>query len=153
MNSNPPSDHQIAKTSTRSVLLREYMRKIENTDTLPDDLQPVLLGLMGEVGSIMSAAKKLRREPSVYPGYQQIFEEEFGDTLWYFAALCRRLGAGVDGILSEALNPNEFETIVAASDLVEGPISHISSVGVLPPLNETFLELGKATSACLMSVV
>ena len=150
MNSNPPSDHQIAKTSTRSVLLREYMRKIENTDTLPDDdLQPVLLGLMGEVGSIMSAAKKLRREPSVYPGYQQIFEEEFGDTLWYFAALCRRLGAGVDGILSEAVNPNDFETVVAASDLVEGPISHISSVRASPPLIETFLELGKATSALL----
>ena len=150
MNSSPSSDHQSVETSTRSVLLRDYMREIENTDTLPnDDLQPVLLGLMGEVGSIMAVAKKLRREPSAYPGYQQIFEEEFGDTLWYFTTLCRRLGAGVDEILSETVNPNEFETVVAASDLVEGPISHISSARVSPILNETFLELSKATSALL----
>lgn len=150
MNSNPPSDHQIVKTLSHSVLLRDYMREIENTDTLPGhDLQPVLLGLMGEVGSIMAVAKKLRREPSAYPGYQQIFEEEYGDTLWYFATLCSRLGVGVDEILSETVNSNEFETVVAASDLAEGPISHISSSRVSPTLSKTFLELGKATSALL----
>jgi hypothetical protein len=41
------------------ILLRDYSGRVEETDKLPQhDLQPVLYGLFGEVGSIMSAAKK-----------------------------------------------------------------------------------------------
>ena len=49
--------------SQHRSLLTDYMREVEPTDRLPpDDLQPVLLGLFGEVGSIMATAKKFHRE-------------------------------------------------------------------------------------------
>jgi NTP pyrophosphatase (non-canonical NTP hydrolase) len=89
------------KSPQRSVLLTDYMSQIEPTDKLPpDDLQPILLGLFGEVGSIMATAKKFRREGEAYAGYRWAVEEEFGDALWYFTALCRRLGIRVDEILA-----------------------------------------------------
>jgi hypothetical protein len=47
------------KSLHSSILLTEYMNRVEPTDTLSTaELQPVLLGLFGEVGSIMATAKK-----------------------------------------------------------------------------------------------
>ena len=83
------------------------------------------------------------------PGYQQAVEEEFGDTLWYFTALCRRLGIGVDTFLSKAANQDGYSKCIAASDLLDSPVSNISSVSALPTLDETLLNLGEATAALL----
>ena len=151
MNSNPASTNQENKaTSKGSMLICDYMQQIGSTDRLPEDnLQPVLMGLFGEVGSIMTTAKKYYREKEVYTGYQQAVEEEFGDALWYFTALCRRLGIGVDTIISEAANQDGYSKSIAASDLLDGPVSHISSVSASSDLDKTFLNLGEATAALL----
>ena len=151
MNSNPASTNQENKaTSKGSMLICDYMQQVGSTDRLPEDnLQPVLMGLFGEVGSIMTTAKKYYREKEVYTGYQQAVEEEFGDALWYFTALCRRLGIGVDTIISEAANQDGYSKSIAASDLLDGPVSHISSVSASSDLDKTFLNLGEATAALL----
>ena len=151
MTSKPSSENQQNKGSSKhSILLRDYMRAIEPTDNLPqDNLHPVLMGLFGEVGSIMATAKKHLREKTAYAGYQQAVEEEFGDTFWYFTALCRRLGIDVDAILSETANQDGYIKTIAASDLLDGPVSNISSVSALPTLDETLLNLGEATAALL----
>ena len=82
-----------------ATLLRDYSRDITPTDMLPlDNLHPVLLGLFGEVGSVMTVAKKHRREREAYPEHQHAAEEEFGDVLWYLVTLCRRLGIHVDTV-------------------------------------------------------
>jgi NTP pyrophosphatase (non-canonical NTP hydrolase) len=134
----------------RSILLREYMKVIAPTDRLPpSDLRPVLMGLFGEVGSIMATAKKLHREKAAYAGYQHAVEEEFGDALWYLTALCRRLGVGLDEVLSDAASGEGYCKIIAASDLVDGPVSHISSIDALPSLDESLLKLGNAAAALL----
>ena len=136
--------------SKPSILLRDYMRAIEPTDKLPqDNLNPILMGLFGEVGSIMTTAKKQLREKTAYSGYRQAVEEEFGDTLWYFTALCRRLGVGVDTIFSQVANQDGYIKIIAASDLPDGPVAHISSVQTSSDLDKTFMELGEATAALL----
>ena len=106
------------------------------------------MGLFGEVGSIMSTAKKFIREETAY-AYQHAVEEEFGDALWYFTTLCRRLGIGVDTILSKETNQVGYSKSIAASDLLESPISHVSSSVPLLPPNETLLNLGEATAALL----
>ena len=83
--------------STGSFLLSDYAREIADTDVLdPSEISPILQGLYGEVGGIMSTAKKHIREKSAYPGFKRAAEEEFGDTLWYLAALCRRLSIPLD---------------------------------------------------------
>jgi NTP pyrophosphatase (non-canonical NTP hydrolase) len=45
----------------------------------------VLLGLFGEVGSLLSALKKKQRDKDAFVAYHDEVIEELGDALWYFA--------------------------------------------------------------------
>ena len=93
-----------AYTSPPSSTLEGYLREIEPTDRLPEDqLDPVLMGLFGEVGGILAALKKQVREPAGY-SYDEVVEEEFGDALWYFAALCRRLSIPMESFVGYTSN-------------------------------------------------
>ena len=136
--------------SEGSILLQQYMREVEPTDKLPKDkLQPVLMGLFGEVGSVVTTAKKHMREDKAYVGYQEAVEEEFGDVLWYFTSLCRRLGVGVDGIFSSAIANGNFDKSLAACDLKDSPVSEVFSHKSLPSLDQAVTNLGKAISSLL----
>jgi hypothetical protein len=138
------------KSLHRSILLTDYMSQVAPTDELPsDDLQPVLLGLFGEVGSIMSTAKKFHREKDAYAGYRHAVEEEFGDALWYFTALCRRLNVRVDEILAAAASGEGYVSSVAANDLIESPISHVATPLAAPELDAALLQLGEAAAGLL----
>lgn len=109
------------------------MRQVEPTDTLsPHDLRPVLLGLFGEVGSIMATVKKLHREKKAYAGYRHAVIEEFGDALWYLTALCRRAKVGLDTIFSDVVAEEEGESALPALEL-----------------DSTLLNLGEAAAALL----
>jgi NTP pyrophosphatase (non-canonical NTP hydrolase) len=132
------------------MLMREYMDLTAETDRLPAaDVQSVLLGLFGEVGSIMASAKKLKREGVAYVGYREVVEEEFGDALWYLTALCRRLGVGVDEILAGASRNGNYRTLVAANDRIDGPLAEVSTALSVPSLEVALLELGKASADLL----
>src|SRR3984885_3409510 len=131
----------------RSILLTDYMSQVAPTDQLQaDDLQPVLLGLFGEVGSIMATAKKFHREKEAYAGYRHAVEEEFGDALWYFTALCRRLNVAMDEILAEAASGQGYSSPVAANDLIDSPISHVATPIAAPELDPALLQLGEAAA-------
>jgi NTP pyrophosphatase (non-canonical NTP hydrolase) len=131
----------------RSILLTDYVGQVEPTDTLPPhDVQPVLLGLFGEVGSIMATAKKLRREGSSFAGYRRTVEEEFGDVLWYLAALCRRLNLPLDEILAHGIDGEDYDRAIAANDLIESPISRVATPKITYELDTTLLELGEAAT-------
>ncbi len=131
-----------------TILLSEYNREVEPTDQLPrHDLLPLLYGLFGEVGSIMTTAKKHYRESEVYVGYQNAIEEEFGDTVWYLAALCRRLDVSIDQVFTGAASASDFA--VAATDLDVGPIASVALSRVSPDLNVALLRLGEAASNLL----
>ena len=114
------------------ILLSDYAREIQPTDRLPhDDIQPVLLGLFGEVGSVMAIAKKRHREDAAYWGYREALEEEFGDVLWYFTALCRRLGVGVDRVFAKTMLQGVYEDAFFGDDFADIPIPTI----ILKPMN------------------
>ena len=137
-------------TQARSILLIDYAQQIEPTDRLPlEDLQPVLLGLFGEVGSIMATAKKLHREGEAFAGYRQAVIEEFGDALWYLAAICRRLKTGIDKVFSEAIRAAGYEGALVASDTPEWPVAIANRVKTTPDLDSVLLKLGEATAALL----
>lgn len=139
------------ESQPRSILLAEYMSEVQPTDRLLfGELYPILLGLFGEVGSIMATAKKFHREKEAYSGYRHAVEEEFGDALWYFTALCRRLNTRMDDILSEAATGDEYSTLIAANDLVDGPISRIATPLTVPELDPALLVLGETTSSLLI---
>lgn len=139
---------QATAVPNRSALLREYREKIAPTDKLPqNDFRPVLLGLFGEVGSIMATAKKLHREQKAYVGYQYAAEEEFGDALWYFTALCKRLGLYVEDILLESPSGTKDGEIVAVANLAATPISDALQLRTLSLLDDTLLQLGESAAA------
>lgn len=77
-----------------SLGLNEFQRHTLLTDqnerTGIEGLRLPLLGLFGEVGSLLSALKKKRRDVESYIGYNDAIIEEFGDVLWYFANIASR---------------------------------------------------------------
>lgn len=95
-----------------NVRLSEYEDLNKLTDRLPyNEITPVLFGLFGEVGSVMSTSKKLIREKEAFEAdFSRDFEEELGDTLWYVVALCRRLKIHPLSLFSEFLDDKEFTT-------------------------------------------
>ena len=141
MNKSPPSTH---------ILLSEYEREVAPTDRFEDaDVTPILLGLFGEVGSVMSTSKKLHREKSAFAGYMRDVEEELGDTLWYVAALCRRLKIGLSDLFSEVLDGNGFTISVAANGDPSGPVAKVMNAADLAPLDSILLRLGEQSARLL----
>lgn len=139
--------------STGSLLLSDYASEIADTDVLdPSEISPILQGLYGEVGGIMSTAKKHIREKSAYPGFKRAAEEEFGDTLWYLAALCRRLSIPLDELFAEAASGDRFRTIGAASDMVEGAFAHVAMPTSTDSVDMTLFRLGRSAAGLLGTV-
>jgi len=134
----------------QTLLLREYACAIEATDRFrAEDIQPIVLGLFGEVGSMMSAVKKHRREGSAFIGFREAVEEECGDALWYLAALCRRMGLSVEEVFSDATRADNYSTAIAASDLPGWPVSELASVRDMPVLDDVLLALGRSAANLL----
>lgn len=140
-------------SSTNSnVLLSMYEHAIAPTDRFSDaDVTPILLGLFGEVGSVMTTSKKLHREKSAFPGYMRDVEEELGDTLWYVTALCRRLRLSLSDLFAEVLGNNNYSVHIAANSDPSHPIVQVMSASYLAPLDTVLLSLGEC-SACLLRI-
>ncbi len=134
-----------------SPLLSTYAAEIEATDVLcKSDLDTVLLGLFGEVGGVMSSAKKHVREKSAYPGFRKAAEEEFGDSLWYLAAICRRLNFTLESLFADAANHSDFKNVGAASDVAHGALAYIALPTTSPgSLDSTLVRLGQTAASLL----
>jgi hypothetical protein len=97
----------------------------------------------------MSAVKKHKREGPAFPGFRQAVEEEFGDALWYLAALCRRLGVNFEETFAEVARNGKYSTAIAASGLPGWPLSEVVSVTSMPKLDEVLLGLGRSAATLL----
>jgi len=139
-------------TSDTAEVVREltvYESAIEATDIIDrKQLRPIQHGLFGEVGGIMTAAKKLVRERTSYPGYLMAAEEEFGDTLWYFAALCRRRGVGLTDVLDVTVAP---KAAAARPRTSGGQVAGGPSTQPSDDLDGALMLLGRSAAALLDS--
>lgn len=131
-------------------LITEYEASIAATDVIaPNELRPIQQGLFGEVGGIMATAKKLVREGTGYLGYIKAAEEEFGDTLWYLAAMCRRRDASfvelVDGALAAlgAIPPSSTGTPEPRQGSSSPPKK------TAPDMDAALMNLGRAAADLL----
>lgn len=90
-----PSSHTIAG----------FAEQIARTDRRPpsDTLRIAILGIFGELGSLMSEVKKEIREGPSYLSYKSTLIEEAGDLLWYFGALAATLGHPLEELVSSAI--------------------------------------------------
>lgn len=129
--------------------LADYLQLVEPTDGMPPEIHPVLFGLYGEVGSVMATSKKYHREKQDYIGFRTAVVEEFGDVLWYFAAIGRRLDLPIDSIFSAAIDSAESDTTSVASDLAEWPLARASKITPAPTLDPALLKLGTEAASLL----
>ncbi len=91
-----------------------YQRAASQTDELANgDLGTPILGLFGEVGSLVAALKKKRREGPAFASYDAEVIEELGDVLWYLSTIASHanldLGKLVQSARRELTTGNETE--------------------------------------------
>jgi NTP pyrophosphatase (non-canonical NTP hydrolase) len=81
-------------TTQLQTFLERYQEAAARTDqNAVGGMQGVafpLLGLFGEVGTLLSALKKKQRDKDSYVGYSEVVLEEFGDVLWYLSNIASR---------------------------------------------------------------
>lgn len=132
---------------TPPLTLAAYQTQASRTDqrrAVDDALAFPLLGLFGEIGSLLSEVKKKQRDPVSYLGYEHSVVEEFGDVLWYLAAVASRghiplaeLGANLDRTLSDW--QSEPPTGLTFLDLQDAPPHRGASPS--PAFERTLLSL------------
>lgn len=89
----------MSRADEDGLTLGEYQRLAAATDLEADSEDPTvpLLGLVGEIGTLVAELKKKRRPDNVpHTGYEAIVQTEIGDILWYLAALARRAGVSLE---------------------------------------------------------
>ena len=93
----------------------------------------------------MATSKKLQREGNAYLGYREATEEEFGDALWYFAALCRRFNFNVEDIFEIAIS-GLGNKVISANDDETSPISEVISITKREAVDSILIDLGCVTA-------
>ena len=131
--------------SARSGLsIAEYECGSAQTDRFADDaLTPVQLGLFGEVGGLMATSKKYYREGAAYAAHRDAVIDEFGDTLWYLTALCRRLGHSLEEVVGEASRGDDITSDIVAGTLPNAPMVPVLKLGAPTAFDEVLVCLGE----------
>jgi NTP pyrophosphatase (non-canonical NTP hydrolase) len=113
---NVTGKQSLDKTNRLQDFLNEYQEAAARTDQsrcggMPGLAFP-LLGLFGEIGTLLSALKKKQRDRDSYVGYSEVVLEEFGDVLWYFSNVASRaslcIGDLVPRLFDERSNSNQW---------------------------------------------
>jgi hypothetical protein len=100
------------------VTAAEFEGHAAQTDQLTNgDLDTAVLGLVGEVGSLVSALKKKRRDTDGFFGYHDAVVEELGDVLWYVSAIARRGGTSLVEVVARASGVQGVAEAVRFDDL------------------------------------
>ncbi|MBD2499961.1 nucleoside triphosphate pyrophosphohydrolase family protein [Anabaena azotica] len=85
----------------------EYQRQALNTDQIPavenTELIIPLLGLVGEVGSLMTEYKKHLRDGQAHKLFEEGIAKELGDMLWYISNLASKFNLDLEEIAEDNL--------------------------------------------------
>lgn len=91
--------------TNESLTLTEYQRRSQRTDHFPqlsdDEIDPLLgplLGLAGEIGTLLAGYKKRLRDGAAYELFEDNVAEELGDILWYTTNVAEKAGLSLDEI-------------------------------------------------------
>ena len=140
----------IRAATENSTSIAEYEATCARSDQLDDDaLTSVRLGLFGEVGSLMATSKKYHREGQAYAAYKDDVVDEFGDALWYFAALCRRLGHSLEELLDVASQGDHEISNLTKGTLTNTPIASVRSFRKQTEIDDLLVTLGQEAANLL----
>ena len=101
--------------------IKEFQTRARLTDQNPDITWPSegpvkepkkhnvipLIGLVGEVGGLLSEYKKMLRDGTLHEHFPEQVAEELGDILWYVATVATKFGLDLDRIAKENLAKTE----------------------------------------------
>lgn len=102
--------------------LSEYQKRAAATDQTPSVAAAVregekpdptraevipLLGLVGEVGSLLGEYKKLLRDGETHRRFKDEVAEELGDILWYVATVASKYGLSLDDVAKQNIEKVE----------------------------------------------
>lgn len=103
---------------TQEVTVAEFETQAAATDKLdPNDTETPLLGLVGEVGSLLSALKKKRRDKDAFFGYHEAVVEELGDVLWYISRVAQHGGTSLAEALAQIAGGTAEAKVLRFEDL------------------------------------
>lgn len=98
----------VTRKTNRPIKLAEYQAIAKQTDRNKREglagLRFPLLGLFGEIGSLLSELKKKQRDKQSYYAYDKAVVEEFGDVLWYFSNIAGRASLTLEELAGLALH-------------------------------------------------
>lgn len=127
------------------LTINDYLRVVKETDRLPkNDLSSVLHGLFGEVGGIMAAAKKLKREPDIYSSFDKVILEEFGDAFWYLCCLSLRIGVDMVSVFLNMPNKTDLKPDIILGN-GSAPMSFNYSAQFDGDFDNALVKLGQLT--------
>ena len=109
----------MTQAKIQRVMAEDFERSAAASDRLGRDIDTAILGLVGEVGSLVSALKKKRRDTDGFLGYHDAVLEELGDVLWYVSAVARRGGTSLSDVLARAANPTQATSSVMLGSLAQ----------------------------------
>lgn len=116
--------------------LQVFTNQVVRTDRRkPEDALNIgVMGVYGELGSLLSEFKKRAREGTSYVSFGENLIEEAGDLLWYFAALAATIQVPFHKLLSQALS-YEIDAEASFSDL-----DGIARTALLPAAGDPWLR-------------
>ncbi len=131
------------------ILLKDYAQHVADTNQYKNDIKIVQHGLFGEVGSVMAVIKKRHREEKAFLEFHEASLEEFGDSLWYFAAVCEQLEHNFEDIFSHVIDKFDYVHSISTVDSTTFPIARAYKSSNIPDLDTILLQLGIATADIL----
>ncbi len=134
------------------MLIRAYEAGALGTDQSADggSVEFPLLGLFGEVGSLLSEVKKKQRDKVSYLGYEAAVEEELGDVLWYLTVFASRLGLSLAEIAARTINAAEDNPDLSFA-LVQPRLSKVDNAPT-PEFEKTLLKLAGTVGSLVSGI-
>jgi NTP pyrophosphatase (non-canonical NTP hydrolase) len=128
------------------LTIQDYVSQAVTSDQRSDSgsLTFPLLGLFGEIGSLLSEVKKKQRDRASYLGYAGAVVEELGDVLWYLTAVSARGGLSL-GEIAGNLN-------LGYADWQRAPDGALTFASLQPPIMTRRLEPTPAFEKTLLQL-
>lgn len=115
-----------------SLTLDQYQISAKGTNVIGDKPATLLiLGLFGEIGSVVSELKKKQREEDAYIGFKDSVLEELGDALWYLSSICTHIDISLGRLARSAFGELHADGEVAFSSIQKNITSDIPTTSRL----------------------